>query len=291
MATLGTLHSFVPNTAAKATEVNENFNTIKAFVEAISTGVNIDSGVITTSKIATGAVTEEKIGAAAVSISKLASSALNLFTPIGSIVQYAASAEPAGWKLCNGQALSIATYPELYNLLTDSGTVFRFGANPTSGTFLLPNLKGRLPIGFDDTQTEFDVVGETGGAKVISEGNLPAHKHAAGTLAADSASTGITIPDSVAGVANGNHSHLIATDLLTSAVTHGHGGDGGKIAGGTSSTPAGTGSYTVGIDGQHGHQIVDPAHSHTISGSTANTGSGNVFLPPYLVVNYLIKVA
>jgi microcystin-dependent protein len=257
MATLGTLHSFVPATAAKSTEVNANFNIIKTFIEGISTGENIDGGAITTTKLGTGAATEDKIGPAAVSITKLASGVLNMFTPIGSIVQYAGSTEPTGWKLCNGQALSISSYTELYNLLTDSGSVFRFGANPSGSTFLLPNLKGRLPVGFDSTQTEFDAIGETGGAKVIAEGNLPAHSHAAGTLATASA---------------GDHYH--STDWANDPFNHFSslsGGGGLPTVGGTTSTAG--------------------AHTHSITGSTTTTGSGNVFLPPYIVVNYLIKVA
>jgi len=256
MATLGTLHSFVPATAAKATEVNANFNTIKTFIEGISTGENIDAGAITTTKLGAGAATEDKIGPAAVSLTKLASSVLNLFTPIGSIVQYAGSTEPTGWKLCNGQALSISSYTELYNLLTDSGSVFHFGANPTGSTFLLPNLKGRLPIGFDSSQTEFDGIGDTGGAKVIAEGNLPAHSHAAGTLATAEA---------------GSHSHseTWGNDPYPSFQISGSGGM--PVLGGTTGTAG--------------------AHTHSITGSTATTGSGAVFLPPYIVVNYLIKVA
>lgn len=257
MATMGSLNAFVPNTAAKATEVNANFSTVKTFVEGISTGSNIDAGAITEAKLGAGAVTETKLGSAAVSLTKLSTDVANLFTPVGSIVQYAGVTEPTGWKFCNGQALPIASYTALYNALTSSGTVFRFGANPTGSTFLLPNLTGRLPIGYDSGQTEFDNVGETGGAKTIAESNLPAHSHAAGTLATASA---------------GDHSHT--TDWANDPFNHFQqlsGGGGLPTVGGTTSTAG--------------------AHTHSITGSTATTGSGAVFLPPYLVVNYLIKVS
>lgn len=257
MATMGSLNAFVPNTAAKATEVNANFSTVKTFVEGISTGLNIDAGAITEAKLGTGVVTETKLASAAVSLTKLASGVTSLFTPVGSIVQYAGITEPTGWKFCNGQALPISSYTDLYNALTSSGTVFRFGANPTGSTFLLPNLTGRLPIAYDSTQTEFDTVGETGGAKVISESNLPAHSHAAGTLAA---ATG------------GSHYH--DTDWANDPFNHFSslsGGGGLPTVGGTTSTAG--------------------SHGHTITGSTATTGSGAVFLPPYIVVNYLIKVS
>jgi hypothetical protein len=82
MATLNGLFSFTPSTAAKASEVNANFNAVKAFVDAITTGANIDGSAITESKInnaavsevkiANNAVTTDKINAGAVTAAKLA---------------------------------------------------------------------------------------------------------------------------------------------------------------------------------------------------------------------------
>jgi microcystin-dependent protein len=291
MATLSSLHSFVPATAAKSTEVNENFNTIKAFVEGISTGVNIDSNAITALKLATSAVTEEKIAGTAVTVPKLASTVLNLFTPVGSIVQYAGVTEPAGWKLCNGQALNIASYTDLYNILTSSGSVFRFGANPNGTTFLLPNLQGRLPVGLDATQTEFDVVGETGGTKTIAEANLPAHKHAVGTLV--NSSTSIT-HNHTATVTDAGHNHVTAV-TTNSSTSHLHNNTTGFVAAGTNGSPTNSTdnlavqNHATGITVNNSSNT--ESHTHTITGDTANTGSGNVFLPPYIVINYLIKVS
>lgn len=72
MATVSYDYSFTPNTAAKATEVNGNFNKIKQFAEDISTGVNIDAGAISTTKIVDAAVTTAKIANNAVTVDKLA---------------------------------------------------------------------------------------------------------------------------------------------------------------------------------------------------------------------------
>ena len=71
MATLNGLYSFTPSTAARASEVNTNFNVVKAFVDAISTGANIDASAITESKINNGAVTEVKIANGSVTNDKL----------------------------------------------------------------------------------------------------------------------------------------------------------------------------------------------------------------------------
>lgn len=76
MATVNYDYSFTPNTAAKATEVNGNFNKIKQFAEGISTGVNLDPGSVSTNKIVDAAVDSTKIANNAVTTDKVANSAV-----------------------------------------------------------------------------------------------------------------------------------------------------------------------------------------------------------------------
>jgi microcystin-dependent protein len=82
---------------------------------------------------------------------------------------------PEGWLLCQGQTLQIAQYPALYSLL---GT--RYGGNGSS-TFMLPDLRGRVPIGYGQgsglTNREF---GSTGGAETqtLTLNQMPVHTHA-----------------------------------------------------------------------------------------------------------------
>lgn len=54
MATLTIPNTFVNGTPAVATEVNQNFNQVKTFVEALAAGTNIDDGAITYAKLASG---------------------------------------------------------------------------------------------------------------------------------------------------------------------------------------------------------------------------------------------
>ncbi|AXH70152.1 tail protein [Microbacterium phage KaiHaiDragon] len=86
---------------------------------------------------------------------------------------------PSGWLLVQGQSLLIASYPDLYAVL---GT--RFGGNGTT-TFNLPDLRGRVIVGQDTSQTEFDVLGEKSGAKThtLAQSEIPAHTHGAGNAA------------------------------------------------------------------------------------------------------------
>lgn len=99
--------------------------------------------------------------------------------PAGVINPWAgvAGSPPTGWLLCDGTAVSRSTYSTLFGIV---GTAYGVGDNST--TFNLPNLKGKVPVGLDSTQTEFDTRGETGGAKTVTltEAQMPGHTHAYG---------------------------------------------------------------------------------------------------------------
>ena len=88
------------------------------------------------------------------------SSGVLISTPIGSVTMFGGATAPSGWLLCQGQAVSRTTYADLFAVI---GTAF--GAGNGSSTFNVPNFKGRVPVGVDSGQTEFDTLGETGGAK------------------------------------------------------------------------------------------------------------------------------
>jgi len=69
-------YSFTSGAIASASEMNANFNAVKAYVDDISDGTNIDSAAITNAKLATNAVTTLKIADASVTFAKLDSGAL-----------------------------------------------------------------------------------------------------------------------------------------------------------------------------------------------------------------------
>lgn len=100
--------------------------------------------------------------------------ALAALLPSGMIQPTALAAAPAGWLLCDGSAVSRTTYAALFAAI---GTTYGVGNGST--TFNVPNLKGRVPVGIDTGQTEFDVRGETGGAKThtLTSAEMPAHIH------------------------------------------------------------------------------------------------------------------
>jgi microcystin-dependent protein len=83
------------------------------------------------------------------------------FCPIGSIVTYAGSVSsvdtPNGWLLCNGQSVLRSTYS---NLFAKIGTTY---GSSNDSTFNLPNLKGRVVMGYCDTAASTSLTGVSGG--------------------------------------------------------------------------------------------------------------------------------
>ena len=97
--------------------------------------------------------------------------------PIGSIILFAGSTIPTGWLVCRGQSLYISDYSELYAVI---GTTYGTGMMHST-TFATPNLKGRVPVGIDTNDTDFDTLGETGGEKThtLTINEMPSHNHIA----------------------------------------------------------------------------------------------------------------
>lgn len=81
-------------------------------------------------------------------------------SPTGTISMFAGSTAPTGYLICDGSAVSRTTYAGLYAVI---GTTY--GTGDGSTTFNLPNLKGKVPVGQDTSDTSFDALGETGGEK------------------------------------------------------------------------------------------------------------------------------
>lgn len=101
--------------------------------------------------------------------------------PPGVVKWTAAGTAPDGYLVADGSAVSRDTYSALFDAI---GTTY--GTGDGSTTFNLPNLKGKVPVGLDSGQTEFDALGETGGSKThtLSSGEMPSHSHGAGSYTA-----------------------------------------------------------------------------------------------------------
>jgi microcystin-dependent protein len=99
---------------------------------------------------------------------------MNGFRRIGEMFAWGGSGIPQDTLECLGQAVSRVQYPDLFAAI---GTTHGVGDGST--TFNLPDLRGRAVVGQDTSQTEFDVLGETGGEKthILTIAEMPAHAH------------------------------------------------------------------------------------------------------------------
>lgn len=171
----------------------------------------------------------------------------------------AAASCPSGWAICDG----------------------------TNGT---PDMRGRVPVGVDTGQTEFDVLGEAGGAKThtLSLGETPAHAHGGNTQGSGDIGHGSpTIGDA------GAHRHYLADMKTTADPNHTHvavanpgfvASDPAPIAGDTydaetTTDPDHSHSVTIGDHGSHVHPI-----------TSAGSGSAHANLQPYRALHFIMKL-
>lgn len=234
-------------------------------------------------------------------------------TPVGTITAYAGSSAPTNWLLCDGAAVSRTTYAALFAVISTT-----YGAGDGSTTFNLPNIKGKVPVGLDSAQTEFDALNEQGGSKTSTAPHTHAvdHDHASfnatsGGHSADHTHAGNT------GNVSAWHQHSGNTGNVSSDHVHwdydgdlGAGGSGlvrkGYAVNGDATSgfhanhthAFGTGDpnanhyhgYTTGgasVGHTHTTTVDVPAFTGTSGASSAAAASGN--LPPYIVVNYIIR--
>ena len=95
-------------------------------------------------------------------------------TPAGAIIAYAGATAPNGWMFCDGSAVGRNAFPKLF-----AATGALYGGGDGTSTFNLPNFKGRIPVGYDANQVEFNGLGKIGGNKThqLTISEMPAHTH------------------------------------------------------------------------------------------------------------------
>lgn len=180
----------------------------------------------------------------------------------GIIKMFAGTFAPTGWLLCNGAEVAINDYPALYDVIRDT-----YGTPSDSDHFVLPDFRGRSPIGAGlgtASDATSRVLGQEGGSERVTltanQSGIQAHTHAF---------TQPKIP---------NHSHSLGTRWSSgsgssNAYTM---SSSRKQAAISTSTDGGGGACTGGAVGAVTGGAVSASESH-----------GN--MSPYLTVNYIIS--
>lgn len=199
--------------------------------------------------------------------------------PTGVVTAFAGSSAPPGYVLCDGSAVTRGDYSRLFAVI---GTTY--GEGDGSTTFNVPDMRGRVVVSYDVGQSEFDVLGEVGGAKThtLTTTELATHSHSYSTPAGDGAHshTG-TISNA------GNHRHIQQDFELS---TEGF-GVGVYRASRTRRRIGESAEYTD-YAGVHNHGLtINSSGAHTHNVTIGNTGSSSPHnnLQPYMVMNYIIK--
>jgi microcystin-dependent protein len=177
---------------------------------------------------------------------------------VGQIIVMASNFAPQGFAFCHGQLLPISQNTALFQLL---GTTY--GGDGKS-TFALPNLNGRVPVGFGQGPGLSDfTLGQETGAETITllTTEMPSHVHAVSV-------TGLTATPSCRNAAANQASPANNVPAIESS----------------------------GVTATYSDQIPDATmrstHPPTLSGATASTGGGQSHnnMQPYLVLNYFIAL-
>lgn len=247
---------------------------------------------------------------------------LALALPIGTIQMYPQSTAPTmtanggTWLVCDGSTIVRTDYPDLHSLITNT-----YGTYPSATTFLLPDMRTRVPVGYSastvgsgPTQRTPKAIAASSGEEdhILSEAELAAHSHAIPATTHDHDITDVT------------HSHVgvrtdgaAGTEDATLSIT-----DPGHIhtAEYVNDWAGGGGTYRIDRDsagGVDGTLQVDMAktdiaiadHKHTFSTNLVGTGLSTTQaevigitstapdtgsdtkhnnMQPYLVLNYII---
>lgn len=184
----------------------------------------------------------------------------------GMIMPSARPDAPAGWLLCDGAYILRADYPALFAAIS---TTYNIAGDTDATRFRLPNLKGKVIVGFNAAETEFDALGESGGSKTSTATHshtLSAHTHTQAhthTFTSGRTNTNhahnVYARDQTTGD-GGSHFHIarfVRVVYSTTSSSHAHGGGANTAAEGQNGGVYYGANMTIDVDssGNHGHNF------------------------------------
>lgn len=88
----------------------------------------------------------------------------------GMVFAYAGAAAPGGFLLCDGSTVARSSYSDLFNVIGHT-----YGADPGNGNFILPDLRGRMPVGLNSSNSFVNALGDNEGVTLANRS--PNHSH------------------------------------------------------------------------------------------------------------------
>lgn len=187
--------------------------------------------------------------------------------PVGSIVMWSGSNAPADWMICDGTHLNSAQYPALFAVIGHT-----YGGY-AQDDFCIPDMRGRYVAG--KGANDYNSLGSKGGANRVTLGTdeMPSHTHLLGTL------------NSRGRFAAVDQQHSYANPYQAIKVLKGY--DGGNEVDVRFNTRLSGG----GSNDQWG-AVYEYDWLKGVTGGLGTTGGGQSHenRPPFIVMNYIIKV-
>lgn len=190
--------------------------------------------------------------------------------PAGSIMMWPSNTIPTGWALCNGSSYSRTEYAALFAVL---GTTY--GADDNS-TFKLPDMRGRFVAGrgANGYDTLHQPTASDGANTVaLTVDQMPKHNHNTATSVADGDVTTDT---------KGAHRHTIESFLDKGGTGWRHNIEADSCN-----------QYQQQVQAANSDMIVlseNGDHSHKVTLKARGNGSAHENRPPFIIMNYIIKL-
>ena len=195
--------------------------------------------------------------------------------PIGSILPFAGpSAQvPAGYLLCDGSEVQTTVYGLLFAVI---GYIYKPAALLLgSGTFALPDLRGRFPLGADNMDNGNTVPDKNNVNNLITTITTPANR----------------VSDVTADTVGNYKGQQAVTITVNNLPEHTHTLNSGVAQYYASGIPGGTPDATLGAQAGYGMPASSTGYGFAGSGGVTHTGSLGTavnVMNPYQTINYII---
>jgi len=214
---------------------------------------------------------------------------------LGTILPVAFNYAPDGWIMAHGQVLRVDQHQGMFSVLLTT-----YGGDGRT-TFGIPDLRGRVPLGFGKGTGSDYPIAASGGAETVAltVNHLPAHAHAA-TFAAKKSDLTVTIPAQAgdlaitpklqASSANGIRQIPLTDDMLGASLS-----PVAKPYTDTSTNPVELKGISVGVTGKAATPAVSTTLSGVVTDGTVTVAAAGSATPtalenrmPYLAVNFIV---